>query len=91
MTYDLAIVGGGPAGLAVALEAVARGLTVVVCERRAGALDKACGEGLLPPGLAALSRLGVMPHLDPAECAPFEAITYVQEDGRSVTAKLPGA
>jgi flavin-dependent dehydrogenase len=58
---DLLVVGGGPVGLATALHAVRRGLSVTVWEPRAGAIDKACGEGLMPGGLAALQRLGVDP------------------------------
>lgn len=89
MTSDLAIVGGGPAGLAVAVEAALRGFSATVFERRAGPVDKACGEGLMPAGLAALERLGVLSLLDRAETAAFTSITWVQEDGRSVVGRLP--
>ena len=58
---DVLIAGGGPIGLATALELHARGLTAVVLEPRAGTIDKACGEGLMPGALAALGRLGVDP------------------------------
>lgn len=86
---DIAIVGGGPAGLAVALEAAARGVSARVFERRPGPVDKACGEGVMPPGLSALDRLGVLPLIEPSDTSVFDSITYVQEDGRSVRAKLP--
>jgi len=89
MTFDVAIVGGGPVGLVTALELHARGLRVVVFERRGGDVDKACGEGLMPQGTAALRRLGAMQYLTPADCAPFTAIRYIQEDGRGVQAPLP--
>lgn len=89
MNCDVAVVGGGPAGLAVALEAALRGFSVAVFERRRGPVDKACGEGLMPSGLAALGRLGVLVHLDRPDVAAFESITYVQEDGRSVVGRLP--
>jgi flavin-dependent dehydrogenase len=59
--HDLLVVGGGPAGLVTALNAARAGLDVMVFERRAGVLDKACGEGLMPGALHALQRLGVDP------------------------------
>ncbi|GAB7193505.1 NAD(P)/FAD-dependent oxidoreductase [Kineococcus sp. NUM-3379] len=58
---DVLVVGGGPVGLAAALEARLAGLGAVVVEPRAGVLDKACGEGLMPGAVAALARLGVDP------------------------------
>ncbi|CAL9335674.1 hypothetical protein SUDANB6_00162 [Streptomyces sp. enrichment culture] len=58
---DLLVVGGGPAGLATALHAVRAGLDVTVWEQRAGTVDKACGEGLMPGAVTALAALGVHP------------------------------
>jgi flavin-dependent dehydrogenase len=58
---DLIVVGGGPAGLATALYAARRGLAVTVFEPRRAPIDKACGEGVMPPGVAALADLGVSP------------------------------
>ncbi|GAA3494585.1 NAD(P)/FAD-dependent oxidoreductase [Streptomyces prasinosporus] len=58
---DLLVAGGGPAGLATALHAARAGLEVTVWEQRAGTLDKACGEGLMPGAVAALAALGVHP------------------------------
>ncbi|WP_410539789.1 FAD-dependent oxidoreductase [Streptomyces sp. KL2] len=58
---DLLVVGGGPAGLATALHAARAGLEVTVFEQRAGTVDKACGEGLMPGAVAALAALGVHP------------------------------
>ena len=58
---DVLVVGGGPVGLAAAIEARLRGLDVVVVEPREGPVDKACGEGLMPGTLAALHRLDVDP------------------------------
>lgn len=89
MSFDLAIVGGGPAGLALAIEASRLKLSVLVLERREWPVDKACGEGLMPAGLAILERLGVLPFLDRAETGVFEQIVWVQENGARVSAKLP--
>ncbi|SKC47529.1 NAD(P)/FAD-dependent oxidoreductase [Krasilnikoviella flava] len=58
---DVLVVGGGPVGLAAAIEARRAGWDVVVLEPRAAPVDKACGEGLMPGTLAAVRRLGVDP------------------------------
>jgi flavin-dependent dehydrogenase len=82
---DLLVAGGGPAGLATAIFGARAGLEVVVVERRRGAVDKACGEGLMPHAVALLDELGVDP---PGK--PFHGITYV--DGRHrVTGRFRGA
>jgi len=56
---DLVVLGGGPAGLGAAIDAAQEGWSVVVLEPRRGDIDKACGEGVLPAGVAALRDLGV--------------------------------
>ncbi|NUL08327.1 NAD(P)/FAD-dependent oxidoreductase [Streptomyces lunaelactis] len=56
---DLLVAGGGPAGLAAAIHAARLGMEVVVVEPRAAPVDKACGEGIMPSGVAALRSLGV--------------------------------
>ncbi|OBB62647.1 NAD(P)/FAD-dependent oxidoreductase [Mycobacterium sp. 852014-50255_SCH5639931] len=75
---DLLIVGGGPGGLATALHARRQGLSVIVADPREGPIDKACGEGLMPSGLAELTSLGV----DPVGM-PFHGIAYVSEHRRA--------
>lgn len=75
---DVAIVGGGPAGLAAALELAQCGLSVRLFEKQRGTPDKACGEGLMPAGVAWLAAHHVTERLDPAWFSPFEGIRYVQ-------------
>src|ERR1700749_4617629 len=75
---DLLIAGGGPAGLASAINARQQGLSVIVAEPRANPIDKACGEGLMPGGLAELVTLGV----DPAGM-PLRGIAYLNEHRRA--------
>ena len=57
--HDLLIVGGGPAGLATALHAARAGLDTVIAEPRPAPVDKACGEGLMPGAVRALTALGL--------------------------------
>jgi flavin-dependent dehydrogenase len=82
--YDVAIAGGGPAGLATAIRAAQRGRSAVVIERSADPPDKACGEGLMPSGVRELDGLGVRV----AESAVFRGIRYVLEDGFEVSARF---
>jgi flavin-dependent dehydrogenase len=64
---DVFIAGGGPAGLAAAIAARQTGLTVIVADSARPPIDKACGEGIVPEGVAALRQLGVTLPLQPAD------------------------
>ncbi|MHB2019695.1 MAG: NAD(P)/FAD-dependent oxidoreductase [Candidatus Xenobia bacterium] len=72
---DILIAGGGPAGLATAIHAALAGFSCCVVEPQQGVIDKACGEGLMPPAVAALDRIGVHP-----AGHPFAGIRYVDGD-----------
>jgi menaquinone-9 beta-reductase len=74
---DVVVVGGGPAGLAAALAIRRSGLDVCVADRGAPPIDKACGEGLMPDGVAALRELGVM--LGEEQGLPFRGIRFADE------------
>lgn len=87
--HDVVVVGGGPAGLAAAIVAAEIGASVLVVERRALPPDKACGEGLLPPAVRALDRLGVLDEIAASERRSFAGIRFVQEDGTSARLPLP--
>jgi menaquinone-9 beta-reductase len=53
------VIGGGPAGLAAAIAASQKGFAVTVADGVEPAIDKPCGEGMMPATQAALSELGV--------------------------------
>lgn len=76
---DLLVVGGGPAGLCAGIRAAQRGLRAVVVDRRRPPIDKACGEGLMPDGLARLRELGV--ETAPDGRSAFRGIRYIGDDG----------
>ncbi len=84
---DLYIVGGGPAGLACAIAAAQRGFIVEVADGMTPPIDKACGEGLMPDTLEALTSLGV--DLSGVESFPFLGIRFLAaEAGRSGAAPV---
>lgn len=82
---DVLVVGGGPVGLAAAIEARLAGLSVVLTEPRSTPVDKACGEGLMPQAVTALARLGVEP-----AGRPLAGIAYVR-DGLRAEHRFAGA
>jgi flavin-dependent dehydrogenase len=83
---DVFIIGGGPAGLAAAIAARQRGFDVIVADGSQPAIDKPCGEGLMPDGRQALGKLGIS---IPAENShSFRGIRFVSGD-LSVEASFP--
>lgn len=75
---DVLVVGGGPVGLAAAVEARRAGLSALVVEPRGTPVDKACGEGLMPRAVDLLRRWDV----DPAG-RPLAGIAYVRDGMRA--------
>jgi menaquinone-9 beta-reductase len=73
---DALVIGGGPAGLAAAIAMRLRGLDVVVADAARPPIDKACGEGILPAGVAALHRLGV--RLTAESGFPIHGIRFIE-------------
>jgi flavin-dependent dehydrogenase len=88
MHTDLVIVGAGPAGIATAIAASQNGLRAIVLDARKPPINKSCGEGLLPHGVAALRTLGI--HLDSGIAVPFSGIRFTDEKS-SVCAQFPEA
>lgn len=82
---DVVVVGGGPAGLATAIRARMAGLSVVVLERSEAPVDRACGEGIMPDGVAELDAMGVRV----AACRAFAGIRYV-DGGLEAEGRFPG-
>ncbi len=87
-TPDVVVVGGGPVGLATAIAARQRGLDVLVADRARPPIDKPCGEGLMPEGVAALRALGV--ELDDHDALPFYGIRFT-EGGAAAEGRFPEA
>ena len=83
---DVFVVGGGPAGLAAAIAARQKGLSVIVADGSVPPIDKSCGEGMMPETLAVLESLGVKFDLGTGQS--FRGITFIQ-NGVQVSADFP--
>jgi flavin-dependent dehydrogenase len=83
---DLFVIGGGPAGLATAIAARRRGLDVTLADASTPPIDKACGEGIMPDGVAAASALGI--DLGEAQGRPFWGIRFCDRNS-AVEADFP--
>jgi flavin-dependent dehydrogenase len=86
---DLVVIGGGPAGAAIAALAAARGAKAILVERHRFPRDKVCGEFLSAEGCAVLSRLGLFDGMLAQGAMPMDACLLADGGGRSVTAPLP--
>jgi menaquinone-9 beta-reductase len=75
---DVFVIGGGPAGLAAAIAARQKGMSVTVADGGEPPIDKPCGEGLLPETLAALAELNV--ELPRGAGIRFRGIRFVEGD-----------
>ena len=62
--YDVAVVGGGPAGAAAAWQAVQAGARVVVLDKAAFPRDKPCGDGLTPRAVGFIQKMGLAAEVD---------------------------
>ncbi len=85
-SVDVFIIGGGPAGLASAIAARRRGLSVIVADGATPPIDKPCGEGLMPDGLAALRELGIV--IPASVCHAFRGIRFLS-GGKTAEAVFP--
>jgi flavin-dependent dehydrogenase len=82
MRAEVCVVGGGPAGLAAAIALRREGLGVAVVDCAIPPIDKACGEGLMPEGIAALRDLGIT--IPAGLGRPFKGIRFSDECSTAV-------
>jgi flavin-dependent dehydrogenase len=83
---DVFVIGGGPVGLAAAIAARRKGLQVTLADALEPPIDKSCGEGILPDGVAAAAHLGLQ--LPAAHSFNLRGIRFLGE-GVDVAADFP--
>ena len=77
----MVVVGAGPSGATTALLLARRGHHVVLVDRARFPRDKACGEGVMPPGVAVLRRMGLYERVLATGARPLDGVTYQQRGG----------
>ena len=85
-TFDLIIVGAGPAGSIAALYAKRHGLISLLVDRSKFPRDKTCGDGLTPQSLEVVRDLGLEAELVSLPGAQFEKVVVGCPSG--VTAEI---
>ena len=83
--WDVAIVGGGPAGLAAAYAAATAGARTIVLERAQHPRYKTCGGGLIGTSLAVATSRVTVPSRD-----TIDAVTFTDNGRRAFTRHARG-
>jgi geranylgeranyl reductase family protein len=83
--YDVAVIGGGPAGLSAACAAATAGARTIVLERAEHPRYKTCGGGLIGTSLGLATTRFAVPARD-----AISAITFTDGGHRAFTRRSPG-
>src|SRR5262252_9949467 len=89
MLFDVAIIGGGPAGSSCAAFCVLAGLRTVVLDREKFPREKVCGDCLNPSCWPVLGRLELAQRLRDLPHSMLNSVAFIPIDGRKVIVDLP--
>jgi menaquinone-9 beta-reductase len=89
-TFDVAIVGGGPAGSSCAAFCALAGLTTLVLEREKFPREKVCGDCLNPSCWPVLERLGLAQRVPDLQHSKLSSVEFITIDGHKLIVDLPG-
>jgi len=87
--FDVAIVGGGPAGSSCAAFCAMAGLQPLVIDREKFPREKVCGDCLNPSCWPILERLGLAEKVRDLPHSKLCSVAFIAIDGREVTLDLP--
>jgi geranylgeranyl reductase family protein len=88
-TFDVAIVGGGPAGSSCAAFCALAGLHTLVLERERFPREKVCGDCLNPSCWPVLERLGLAKRVWDLPHSKLTSVEFIAIDGHKVAVDLP--
>src|SRR5215203_5974062 len=86
-TYDVAVIGGGLAGLSLAIQLARKKFTVVLFEREKYPFHKVCGEYISMESWCFLQHLGVPLHQ--MHLPVIEKLRLTAPNGKAFTTTLP--
>jgi menaquinone-9 beta-reductase len=87
--FDIAVVGGGPAGSTCAACCASAGLRTLVLERERFPREKVCGDCINPACWPVLKRLRLTQRVRALPHAELEQVEFIAIDGQSVHVDLP--
>ncbi|HVD95470.1 MAG TPA: NAD(P)/FAD-dependent oxidoreductase [Candidatus Limnocylindria bacterium] len=88
-SFDVAIVGGGPAGSSCAAFCALAGLRTLVLEREKFPREKVCGDCLNPSCWPVLERLGLQQPVRNLPHSKLDSVEFIAIDGHKVVVDLP--
>jgi geranylgeranyl reductase family protein len=89
--FDVAIVGGGPAGSVCAAFCARAGLRTVVLERETFPREKVCGDCLNPSCWPVLERLELAERLRDLPHSQLDSVQFIAIGGRNLIVDFPSA
>lgn len=87
--FDVAIVGGGPAGASCAAFCSAAGLRTIVLEREKFPREKVCGDCLNPACWPVLDRLQLVEKVRALPHGRLDRVEFVTISGQNIAVELP--
>jgi len=87
--FDVAIVGGGPAGSSCAVFCALAGLRTLVLEREKFPREKVCGDCLNPSCWPVLERLSLAQRVRDLPHSKLASVEFIAIDGRKAIVDLP--
>src|SRR5262245_38754074 len=88
-TFDVAIVGGGPAGSSCAAFCALAGLHTLVLERERFPREKVCGDCLNPSSWPVLERLALRRRVLALPHSKLTSVEFIAVDGHKVVVDVP--
>jgi geranylgeranyl reductase family protein len=82
--HDVIIVGAGPAGCSAATFLGRNGYSVLVVDRERFPRDKACGDGLSPPAIDILERMGVTKRIERSNPWRIDGVEFISPAGKKL-------